>query len=68
MDIVGLGYLGLESPRSSEWAEYGPQVLGLGLAPSPIYPWWRWQATLAYAIYAVIGVLVMVMRRGEAGS
>lgn len=40
--------------------------VGLGLAPSPIYPWWRWQATLAYAIYALIGVLVM--RRGEAGS
>jgi hypothetical protein len=40
--------------------------VGLGLAPSPIYPWWRWQATLAYAIYAVLGVLVM--RSGEAGS
>lgn len=34
MDIVGLGYLGLESPRATEWAEYGPQVLGLGLSPS----------------------------------
>jgi hypothetical protein len=40
--------------------------VGLGLAPSPIYPCWRWQATLAYAIYAVLGVLVM--RSGEAGS
>jgi hypothetical protein len=40
--------------------------VGLGLAPSPIYPWWRWQATLAYAIYAVLGVLVMP--RGDAGS
>ena len=38
--------------------------VGMGLAPSPVYPWWRWQATLAYAIYASIGVIVM--RRGEA--
>jgi extradiol dioxygenase len=34
MDIVALGYLGLESAHASDWAEYGPQVLGLGLAPS----------------------------------
>lgn len=38
--------------------------VGLGLAPSPVYPWWRWQAALAYAIYALIGVFVM--RRGDA--
>jgi 2,3-dihydroxybiphenyl 1,2-dioxygenase len=35
VDITGLGYLGLESAHASDWAEYGPQVLGLGLAPSP---------------------------------
>jgi 2,3-dihydroxybiphenyl 1,2-dioxygenase len=35
MDIIGLGYLGLESAHATEWAEYGPQVLGFGLAPSP---------------------------------
>jgi extradiol dioxygenase len=34
MDIVALGYLGLESAHASDWAEYGPQVLGFGLAPS----------------------------------
>lgn len=34
MDIVGLAYLGLESAAASEWAEYGTQVLGMGLAPS----------------------------------
>jgi 2,3-dihydroxybiphenyl 1,2-dioxygenase len=34
VDIVALGYLGLESAHASDWAEYGPQVLGLGLAPS----------------------------------
>ena len=38
--------------------------VGLGLAPSPVYPWWRWQAALAYAIYASIGVIVM--RRADA--
>ncbi|HEY0561517.1 MAG: 2,3-dihydroxybiphenyl 1,2-dioxygenase [Mycobacterium sp.] len=34
MEIVALGYLGLESAHASDWAEYGPQVLGFGLAPS----------------------------------
>ncbi|MDQ1694853.1 MAG: hypothetical protein QOJ03_206, partial [Frankiaceae bacterium] len=34
MDILGLGYLGIESPNVEEWSEYGPQVLGFGLAPS----------------------------------
>jgi 2,3-dihydroxybiphenyl 1,2-dioxygenase len=34
MDILGLGYLGLESEHATEWSEYGPAVLGLGLAPS----------------------------------
>ena len=33
--------------------------VGLGLAPSPVYPWWRLHATVAYAIYALIGVIVM---------
>jgi hypothetical protein len=33
--------------------------VGLGLAPSPVYPWLRWQATVVYAIYASIGVIVM---------
>ena len=34
MDIIGLGYLGLESAHAGAWADYGPQVLGFGLAPS----------------------------------
>jgi len=40
--------------------------VGLGLAPAPVYPWWRWQAALVYAIYASIGV--SVMRRADAPS
>jgi extradiol dioxygenase len=35
MDILGLGYVGIESPRVEDWSEYGPQVLGMGLAPAP---------------------------------
>lgn len=31
MDILGLGYLGLESPNAKLWREYGPEVLGMGL-------------------------------------
>jgi hypothetical protein len=40
--------------------------VGLGLAPSPVYPWWRWQATLVYGIYAVIGIAAMQRDRGSA--
>jgi hypothetical protein len=40
--------------------------VGLGLAPSPVYPWWRWQATVIYAIYAFIGVAAMQRDRGSA--
>lgn len=34
MDILGLGYLGLESPEAKTWREYGPEVLGMGLNDS----------------------------------
>ena len=33
--------------------------VGLGLAPSPVYPWWRWQATMIYSVYVIIGIVVM---------
>jgi 2,3-dihydroxybiphenyl 1,2-dioxygenase len=32
MDILGIGYLGFESPEAKAWLEYGTEVLGLGLA------------------------------------
>jgi 2,3-dihydroxybiphenyl 1,2-dioxygenase len=35
MDIVGIGYLGFETSKFTEWRDYGTQVLGFGLAPSP---------------------------------
>ncbi|WP_018636321.1 VOC family protein [Parafrankia elaeagni] len=36
MDILGIGYVGVESPTFKEWATFGPEVLGLGLAdPRP---------------------------------
>ena len=41
-----------------------PLDVGLNLAPSPVYPWWRWQATTAYAIYAAGGCLLLL--RAEA--
>lgn len=31
MDILGLGYLGLQSPTAKAWREYGPDVLGMEL-------------------------------------
>jgi hypothetical protein len=27
-------------------------AVGLDLAPTSVYPWWRWQATAAYGLYA----------------
>ncbi len=35
MDIRGIGYLGFESPNIDAWRTYGPEVLGLAIAPSP---------------------------------
>jgi 2,3-dihydroxybiphenyl 1,2-dioxygenase len=35
MDIIGIGYLGFETPDLDAWREYGPQVMGFGIAPSP---------------------------------
>lgn len=32
MDILGIGYLGFESPNAKAWLEYGPEVMGFGLA------------------------------------
>jgi extradiol dioxygenase len=31
VDILGLGYIGLESPNAKLWRAYGPEVLGMGL-------------------------------------
>jgi hypothetical protein len=33
--------------------------VGLGLAPTAVYPWWRWQVTLAYAAYALGAVALL---------
>ena len=35
MDIIGIGYLGFESPNLETWREYAAQVLGLGLGNAP---------------------------------
>lgn len=41
-------------------------AVGFNLAPTSIYPWWRWQVTGAYALYA--GVLWITLSKLEAGS
>ncbi|MDE1004078.1 MAG: VOC family protein [Paraburkholderia fungorum] len=35
MDIIGIGYLGLETANMDEWRTYGPEVLGLQIGASP---------------------------------
>ena len=39
--------------------------VGLGLAPSPVYPWWRWEVTGLYALYAAIGLLILYRPGGS---
>ncbi|MGX1675490.1 VOC family protein [Streptomyces sp. NPDC055400] len=34
MDILGIGYVGVESPNYRDWLTFGPEVLGFGLAPA----------------------------------
>ena len=50
----------------ARWAIVGAMTwellaVGFNLAPSDIYPWWRWQATGAYALYA--GVMWITLDR-----
>jgi len=33
--------------------------VGLNLAPTMVYPWWRWQVTGGYVIYAVLCIWVL---------
>lgn len=35
MDIIGVGYLGYETPSIEAWREYAPNVLGMGVGVSP---------------------------------
>ncbi|MBD1552552.1 VOC family protein [Pseudomonas typographi] len=35
MDIIGIGYLGFETPELDAWREYGPQVMGFAKARNP---------------------------------
>jgi hypothetical protein len=32
-------------------------VIGAALAPTIVYPWWRWQVTAAYWVYALLAVM-----------
>ena len=55
----------------ARWAIVGATVwvllaVGFNLAPTDIYPWFRWQATGAYALYAA--VLWLAVWKLEAGS
>jgi 2,3-dihydroxybiphenyl 1,2-dioxygenase len=35
VDIIGIGYLGFETANLDAWRDYGPQVMGFQVAPSP---------------------------------
>jgi hypothetical protein len=57
----------------ARWALAGGAVLtifdvGLQLAPTSIYHWYRWQVTIAYAIYAAGAILCLSVQPGTAGD
>jgi hypothetical protein len=35
VDIIGIGYMGFETPNLEAWREYGPQVMGFGIGKNP---------------------------------
>lgn len=41
-----------------------PLDVGLGLAPTPFYPWLRWQVTLGYDAYAMAAALFVRAQSG----
>jgi len=67
LQFAGGWTLAQRKPQGRTLAMYGliggalltPIDIGLGLAPSPIYAWWRWQATAIYAAYAVGGIVLL---------
>ena len=57
-------------PAIARWALIGGAALtvldvGFGLAPTGIYSWYRWHVTIAYVVYAVVGVWVLSRRLPE---
>ena len=48
----------------AQWAFAGaalitPFDVGMGLAPTSVYPWLRWQVTIAYDVYAIAALLYL---------
>ena len=33
--------------------------VGFNLAPTSVYPWWRWQVTAGYWVYAMVGIWIL---------
>ena len=46
------------------WAFAGAAIItpfdvGMGLAPTSVYPWLRWQVTIAYDVYAIAALIYL---------
>ncbi|HXT71151.1 MAG TPA: hypothetical protein VN700_15415 [Vicinamibacterales bacterium] len=57
-------------PAIACWALIGGAAItvldvGFRLAPSGIYSWYRWHYTIAYVVYAVIGVSILSFSHGD---
>ena len=71
LQFVGGWLLANRRPQAfvlAPWALVGGAILtpldvGLGLAPTDVYPWLRWQVTLGYDIYALAGAAFLWRQR-----
>jgi hypothetical protein len=67
LQFTGGWTLAQRKPQGRMLAMYGliggalltPIDIGLGLAPSPIYAWWRWHAVGIYVVYALAAVAML---------
>ena len=42
--------------------------LGLQLAPTDVYPWYRWHVTVAYGLYAVAAIWCLALQQAGTAS
>ena len=72
MQFVAAWMLGTKRPPGvalARWALMGSALwtllgIGFNLAPTNVYPWWRWRVTGAYGLYALamLGALRVLSR------
>ena len=70
LQFMGGWVLAIRRPQGvviAQWAFVGGAILtpfdvGLGLAPTSVYPWLGWEVTAAYVLYAVAAAVYLRRR------